>query len=79
VPLERLVVEHLLQEADDLRAGGVADEVHRVLLVPHRVVSRARTPCRTGSADMPGCAPRRSPPALLSGSRTALVPCVLHR
>lgn len=34
-----LVVEHLLQEADDLRAGGVADEVHGVLLVPDRVVA----------------------------------------
>ena len=33
-----LVMEHLLQEPDDLRAGGVAHEVGWVLLVPHWVV-----------------------------------------
>jgi hypothetical protein len=53
VPLERLVVEHLLQEADDLHAGGVADEVHRVLLVPDRVVPALVYPAEPGVPTRP--------------------------
>ena len=51
---ERAVVEHLLEEAGDLRAGGVADEVHGVGLVPERVVA-----ARVGPPE-PGVAARRA-------------------